>query len=158
AIRIAYYAFKAAKGDLGMLNYKMIVESAKQSGSVSDRNRIALSIADSVLENLGPASSLFKDLDVGKGVLLSRLLKIDGRASIALTTVKATDQIAEIDSARRVNEIRRYLARAWQSTPLIVVTVGYSSQEVENLLGATTSVLQFHEASFAGQLKTKALE
>jgi hypothetical protein len=154
-IRIAYYAFEEVQGALDRVTKQELLRSANKSGSIADRHQLALAMAEPVLEAFGPVA---KDLDVGNGVLLDRLLKVDGQPSLALVVVKATDKLSEIDSARRVQEIRHYLEKTWPSTPLLVVTVGYSSKEIEDLLGKASTVLPFREVSFTGQLQTKALE
>jgi hypothetical protein len=75
-------------------------------------------------------------------------------------TVKATDQLSEVQSARRVPAVVEYLDRTWPklSLPLIVVTIGYSSRPVSELLGRTGAVVQFDEETFPGQLRARVVE
>jgi hypothetical protein len=69
--------------------------------------------------------------------------------------VKATDKLSEINLARNINTVREYLETEWPGASLIVIAVGYSSEEVRDLLSLTSSVLLFNEASFAGQLEAE---
>ncbi len=154
-LRIAYFAFEAVHGEVSEINPDTLIASARQSGSVAERNRLALLRADEVLERYGEVR---KDFGIGEGVVLQRLLEVQGQAALALATIKAVDKLSEIDSARRINQIRRYLEATWPGAPLLVVAVGYASREVETLLGQTVSFLVFHEADFAPQLQTKVAE
>jgi hypothetical protein len=97
-------------------------------------------------------------MDTGDGVLLDRLLLINAKPTIAMVMVKATGKVSEIDQARRVTRIRRYLEDQWPSTALFAVTVGYSSAEIETLLGKTSSVLRFAEADFTNRLRMLTTE
>jgi len=72
--------------------------------------------------------------------------------------VKATDQLTEVQSAKRVPPVVHYLERTWPSIPLIVTTVGYSSTSVADLLGRAGAVLEFNEETFASQLRTRVVE
>ncbi len=91
-------------------------------------------------------------------LLLNRLLIIDGQPQIALMTLKATDKLSEIDSARKLTIVRNYLEKRLLSIPLIAVTVGYSSSEVKDLIKETATVLSFNEKLFVNQLRTKITE
>jgi hypothetical protein len=155
-IRIAYYAYEEVAGNLDAVNEAVLVKSANNSGTVADRNKLALSIAGNVFQGVG--DSVLKNLDIGDGLVLDLLLKDKDGPLLALVTLKATDGLSEIDSAKRLNAIRSYLERTWPMTSLIVVTVGYSSSVIQNLLRETSTILQFDEATFAGNLLTKVTE
>jgi hypothetical protein len=52
-IRIAYYAFEKTDGNLGAASNDILLQSAKESGTVADRCDLALSMADEVLKQYG---------------------------------------------------------------------------------------------------------
>ena len=155
-IRIAYYAYEM-KGELSKVNENILIKSAKKSGTIADRNQLALEMADPVLKKFG--NKVQKNYDVGENVSLERLVMNDDQPRLAFMTLKATDKRSEVNSsAKQFTIVRRYLENKYPSTPLIAVAVGYSSEEVRNLLGETATVLQFDKQSFVGQLKTKVTE
>jgi chorismate mutase len=154
-IRIAYYAYEKTGGEIENASAATFVESANESGSVAERTRRALEIADEVLRDAG---SVQKDLAVTDSAVIDRLLLSQNRPRLALLAIKATDQLSEINSARRVHDVRKYIEDTWQEMPLVVVAVGYSSDEVRTLLGTAAMFIQFSEVVFAGELKTKVAE
>jgi hypothetical protein len=77
---------------------------------------------------------------------------------VALETLGATDQLSEVQSARQVPVVVGYLKRMWPGVPLIVVTIGYSSSPVAELLGQTGAVLDFEEETFSSRLQTCVVE
>lgn len=155
-IRIAYYAYEQVAGKLSDVDEAVLVHSANNSGTVADRNRLALSIAGNMFQEFG--DSVLKNLDIGDGLVLDLLLKDKDVPRLALVTMQATDRLSEIDRAKHLNAIRSYLEKTWPATSLIVVTVGYASAVVQNLLRETSTILQFDEATFAGNLLTKVTE
>ena len=161
-IRIAYYAYedKEVKGKLSKVNENILIRSAKESRTIADRNQLALQMVDPILKEFG--NKVVTRQDVGNGeesVLLDRLLMTDDdRPRLALMTLKATDRLSEINSAKQFKIVREYLENKYPSIPLIVVAVGYSSDEVRNLISQTDTVLQFDPQSFVGQLKRKITE
>jgi hypothetical protein len=151
-IRIAYHAYEKSGGKLDQIDSGLLVESAAESGSIEDRNKLALTTTDAVLGKLG---TVLKDHVISDDLSIDRLLEIDGQARIAVTTIKATDKLAEIDSARRIASILEYLRQTWTDVPLIVVTVGYSSSEIKNVLQTSSIVLRFDEGTFLSQLQSQ---
>ena len=156
-LRIAHHAFRATAGSLDELTDAVLVKSAKRSGTVDDRERLAVLMADRVL-GAQVGAQLLKNVAVADGLVLSRVLKLGGQAQLAVLVIKATDNLSEIDSARRVTEARKYLSQELPGTDLIVVSVGYSSKEVSQVLHSTATVLEFDEGRFASQLQAAILQ
>ena len=154
-IRIAYYAFETTAGEIADAPEDVFVQSANKSGSVAERARRALEIANEVLKKSG---SVAKNLAVPGGSIIDQILKVDNQPRLALVAVKATDQLSEITSARRVHDASKYIMDTWQGIPLIVVTVGYSSTAIRDLLQPAAILITFHEVSFASELQTKITE
>jgi hypothetical protein len=154
-IRIAYQAFKKLDGRLNEASHEDLLAGARESGTVADRERIALATVDKVFAGLGTIS---QDLDLGGKATLERLLLVGTKPRLALVTVKATDQLSEVQSARRVPAVVQYLEQTWPKVPLIVTTIGYSSSPVAELLGRAGAVLEFSEETFASQLRTRVVE
>jgi hypothetical protein len=154
-IRISYYAFQKTGGDLARASADVFVQSANESGSVAERARRALEIADQVLKEEGP---VVKDLSAGDSILIDRMLRTENRPRLALLVVKPTDKLSEIDSARRINHVRGYIENTWVDVPLICVGVGYSSDEIRSLFEAAATFIEFREVEFAADLKTKLIE
>lgn len=157
-IRIAYYAYedKEIEGKLNKVNENILIESAKKSGTIADINRLVLKLTDPILNEFG--NKVQENYDVGENVSLERLLLNDDQPRLALMTLKATDKLSEINSAKKFTVVREYLETKYSSTPLITVAVGYSSEEIRNLLGEAASVLQFDKQTFVSKLKTKVTE
>jgi hypothetical protein len=157
-IRIAYYAYNDAEvqGDLSRVDEAILMRSAGESMTVEERNRLALAAADAVLGELGGA--LRTNIQAENNVLIDRMLVYNNRPRLALMTMKATDKLSEISSARRVRIARNYLEQKYPSVPLICVPVGYLSDEVEGLIGQASTVLPFDEKSFVAQLRASATE
>lgn len=155
SIRIAHHAFNDVKGVLKNVDEPLLVACAAKAGSIADRNLLALQQAEAVLK---PFGLVIKDLEVKDGVLIDYLLMVERAGVLALVTAKATDKLSEVGSARRVQYVTNYLAEKYPRAKLIVVSVGYSSSEVQKLLSTTSTVIQFNERQFPHQLKTKATE
>jgi hypothetical protein len=154
-IRIGYQAFERLGGFLNKATREDLVASASASGTVADRERIALSMSDGILGTFGTVSL---NLDVGGQITLDRLLLVGTKPTLALVTVKATDQLSEVQSARRVPAVVAYLEQTWPKLPLIVVTIGYSSSPVAELLGRAGAVIEFEEETFPGRLRARVVE
>jgi len=155
SIRIAHHAFNEVKGVLKDVDEPLLIACAAKAGSIADRNLLALQQAESVL---APFGMLIKDLEVQDGVLIDYLLMVERVGVLALVTAKATDKLSEVDSARRIQSVSSYLRQKYPQARLIVVSVGYSSSEVQKLLSTTSTVIQFNERQFPHQLKTKVTE
>jgi len=151
-LRIAHHTFNKTNGNLALANEGVLLESARSSGSISDRAKLALATVDTVLPMYG---TLSRDLAV-EGHIVDRVLLGDaGQVIMALVVVKATDPLDEIDSARRVQDVQRYREDHWKQAELLVVTVGYSSAEVHSILGETSLPIAFNEKTFEGELRTR---
>ena len=155
SIRIAHHAFNEVKGVLKDVDEPLLIACAAKAGSISDRNLLALQQAESVLK---PYGMLIKDLEVQEEVLIDFLLMVERVGILALVTAKATDKLSEINSARRIQYVTSYLREKYPRARLIVVSVGYSSSEVQKLLSTTSTVIQFNERQFPHQLKTRVTE
>jgi hypothetical protein len=157
-IRIAYYAYNDSEvsGDLDKVDDAVLVRSAAESHTVDERNKLALVTVDSVLAEFG--GSVRANISIDDDISLDRMLVSNDQPRLALMTMKATDKLSEITSARRFSVVRSYLQEKWAAVPLIAVSVGYSSHEVGNLIGTASTVLQFNEKNFPGQLRARVTE
>jgi len=153
-LRIGYQAYQRLGGALDGAKPDDLIASAQASGTVEDRSRVALGIADRVLGAFGTVSP---HLAVGEGLVLDRLLQIDRRPALALSAVKATDQVSEVRSARLVPAITDYIGRTWPGVPLVAVTIGYSSAPVTEQLECAAAVLDFDEETFESQLRGRVV-
>lgn len=154
-LRIAHVAFERMNGQLSALTETDLLECAKRTGTLEDRQVLALKQADPVLAQYG---DVFTDAAVSPDVMLDRVVKVDNMPRIALAVLRATDKISEVDSARRVSTIRENLVSTWPQAFLVVVSVGYSSGEIESLLGETSAVIRFDETSFPQALQAELLK
>ena len=150
-VRIAFHEFNRHRGRLEESTTHNLLESAQDTGTVEDRATLALNIADSVLAEYG---DVHNDLSVGS-VTIDRLVKRDARPVVALMLVRATDQLSEAGSARYVHDVLAYMKKSWPETTLIVVPIGYASDEVRDLLEQTATVIPFDEPRFCGELETE---
>jgi len=151
-IRTAHYAFEETDGEVKRASRDLVVRCAERSGTIADRYRVALGQADAVLRQHG---DVVTELDVGDGIVIDRVVRRDGVPVLALVVLRASDQMSEIGAARRVNEMRRYLTERWPDAALLVVSVGYRSDEVAKLLRAGGTVVNFDETEFSGQLNSE---
>jgi hypothetical protein len=154
-LRIAYFAFKKSEGWLSKLSDQDILESAKDSETLTDREQEALRVCERVLAPFGEVGA---DLRGPKGEVINRTLTRDGSVVAAIRVAKATDQLHEVDVARNIEEARRYCEETWPQSQFIVVTVGYASQEIIDLLGESTERIEFDEKTFASSLRSKMQE
>ena len=152
-LRTAYYAYKRTGGQLQNVSRELLEESAHESGTMVDRRRLALEIADSVLSELGGVE---QDLVSKEGARIDRVTLREGRPVCALLVITPTDRLSEIDSARRVGASVAY-ALDQLGAPLIVVSVGYSSEEVHAMLAETSSLIVFNELEFAPTLRSELI-
>jgi hypothetical protein len=153
-LRIAHHAFKAVEGKPREVTDTILMRSASESGSIADRQLLAQSIADKVLSEFGAP---LKGLEEG-GAVIDFLLIVERVPCLALVTAKATDKLSEVTSARRIQAVRGYIKDKWPTAQLLVVSVGYSSSEIEGLLSTTSTVMQFDERQFSHQLRAKTAE
>lgn len=157
-LQIAHHAFEATGGALEQVTEDVLLRSADSSGTVADQHRLALEMADPVLaEHAAGAGKVVKDVAVAQDIVIDRLLYLAGTPVVSLVIVRATDKLSEVDSARRVNAVRTYLAERFPRTQMIVVAVGYSSDEIRRLLGVTSSTVVFNESTFQGLLRAEAV-
>ena len=154
-LRIAHSAFERMNGQLSALTETDLLECAKRTGTLEDRQVLALQQADLVLAQYG---DVFTDAAVSPDVVLDRVVNIDKIPRIALAVLRATDKISEVNSARRVAMLRESLVSTWPQAFLVVVSVGYSSSEIESLLGATGAVIRFDETGFPQALQAELLK
>ncbi len=151
-LRIAHYVFEKTAGRVDQADADVLLSSAKSSGSLADRSRLALTVIDSLLPQFGkPAQALVIDGQVVDRALLDEA----GEIRMALVLVKATDSLDEIDSARRVHLIQQYAEAHWPQCDLLVITVGYASREVTRLLGEFVMPIVFDERDFEGVLRAR---
>ncbi len=151
-LRISHEAFEATSGNLSLADREVLLASAQRSGSIADRAELALTIADAVLQGFGAIS---RELTVD-GETVDRVLTNDLGVLLVLFVVKATDAIQEINSARRVTRLQKYLRANWRDPPLIVVAVGYSSPEVRSVLNFVAPIV-FDERDFEGTLRAQVI-
>lgn len=153
-IRIGYHAFERTNGELTRADERLLIECATTSGTVEDRRTLALEIADRVLSEFGDFE---QDLEPVPGVYINRLALRDGRRTVAILMISPTDQLSEIDSARRIETAVAYLNAQYPDVQPLVISVGYSSTEVRSLLEEALPVVTFAEVGFAGILRSQLI-
>ena len=149
-LRIAHHAFNYKLGDLGSVDEATLLQSAQEAGSLADRRALALSIADNVLSQYG-TNAVRSNLVFG-GVTLDRIVSVENVPYAALLVTRATDKLAEVNQAKDITAARGALDAEWPGCELLVVAVGYSSEEVRDLLGTT---IVFNEQTFATIFQTE---
>jgi hypothetical protein len=149
-LRIACVAFEKTGGNLTEASDDVLLQAASTAGSIADRAALALSLADAVFARFGSdavRSNLLLD-----GVTIDRVVSVDRVPTIALMVLRATDKLSEVNIARQTATARGALAREWPGCELIVVPVGYSSKEVQEL---ELRNIGFEEHTFQGLLETE---
>jgi hypothetical protein len=149
-LRIAHHAFEKTKGNTASADDGTLLASAQDAGTVADRSVLALSMADAVLLKYG--SDIVRSNLMLDGLTLDRVVSEGGMPFGALLVARATDKLSEVDLARTVTSARGALDKEWPGCELLVVTVGYSSDEVRELLGTT---IVFDERTFTNLLETE---
>jgi hypothetical protein len=158
ALQIAHWAFEGTGGALQRVDEDVLLKGVEASGSVADQHRLALELADPVLEEqAGAAGKIVKDVAVAKDVRIDRLLYLGGSPVLAVVAVRATDKLSEVDSARRVSIVRSYLAERFPRTETIVIAVGYSSDEIRRILGTAVTTVVFSESTLQGLLRAETV-
>jgi hypothetical protein len=145
-LRIAYHVYELTNGRMTGASETVLLRSADLAGSIRDRQDIALAKIDSVLRGFG---TIVPDFQVGHGLSIDRLLRQGSVTVLGIVVLRATDKLAEIGSARKVNAINKALARTAPECRLLVVSLGYTSKEIRDLLkDVSSTVLVFHEETF----------
>ena len=151
-IRIAYHAFEETNGNIKLMKDDLLLKCSQVAGSIEDMRNLALSLTDEILSKYG---SLIREFTLSTEISIDRLLKEKGIPHIAIMFVKVTDKLSETDMARKVKSALEILAKEWPEVSLIVVSIGYSSEEVRSLLGQTASMILFSESNFSSHLETE---
>jgi hypothetical protein len=137
---IAYHAFNHTDGNISSIAEDLLIRSAKDSGSIADRELLALEIIDRTMSQYGIVRP---PVDLGDGSVMQRILTVDDQPRIGVMTITARDRLEEVDSARLVNKSKDKFMRIWPAAHLFVVAVGYSSREIRDLLKLRTRVVVF---------------
>jgi hypothetical protein len=151
-VRIAHHVWQKTGGALLRATDKDLLESASESGTIADREHLALSLADQVLAEFGAVSA---EVSVGPDLQIDRVLR-DNRGTVlaGLMVLRATDQVSEVDAARRVRALVQYCAEQWKGAIAGAVAVGYSSGEIRGLLENITKIFLFDDRTFSADLRS----
>jgi hypothetical protein len=154
-IRISTRVYEAVNGNVRDITVPLILDCARKAGTMYERATLALATTDSVFAEFGTA---INELGSGGANADRALLAESGEVIAALIVIKASDAVDEIDSAKRVSDVSRFLDDSWPHADLLVVTVGYSSAEVSTLLATVASPFIFDEKTFEADLRARVLE
>ena len=153
-LRICHHAYNRTQGRLEKAGPDLLVECARSSGTVADRRTLALETADKVISEIGDFQ---RDLLTDHGSAIDRVLLKEHGPWSALLVITATDPLSEIGSAEKVTDAVRFLEKQFSGLPALVASVGYSSEEVRDMIGKTAVVIPFEESTFEGQLRSQLL-
>ena len=94
-----------------------------------------------------------KDLVFDRGVDIKRLLRTLSGQTLAFTMLSSTDPLTETDAASQVAAIGRRIHEDFSDALLFVIAVGYSSEEVKQILEPTAVIIGFEEKRFESDLR-----
>jgi hypothetical protein len=147
ALQIAYYAFKDVDGRLDSLTLDTLTKAAQDSGTLADRSRLALQILDDIASQMQLTCRPVGD----KG----RLLKSPAGAQMQVVLAVATSAKAEVEQALGLTALRRTLSEQPGSVEMLVLAIGYSSQRVQTLIQAISSLIVVQESDLKDELRTQ---
>lgn len=151
-IRIGHQAYEISGGSLDKVDAPMLEECALMSGTTEDRKKLALDIADKVLGEFGTSE---QSIAPREGVRIERLLLRENRPYVGLLVMAATGQVSEVNSALSINAALVYLQQEMSQVAPVIISVGYSSNEIISMLSTTAPVIEFNELDFALKLRTQ---
>jgi len=155
-LRIAHALYEDTDGNTPAVTATAVLSAAQSAGTVEDRAVQALAALDSILPEF--AGRVAKELLLPDDLRIDRaLLSESGGPALLFQIAKATDALAEIDSARRVPALRRSLRDHWARASLVVISVGYSSREVRELFGQGVVLVAYNEKSFEAELRAQVV-
>jgi hypothetical protein len=159
---IAYQAFRHTNGHVAGLDEDALIHSAQKSGSLRDLTRVALSMADAILGSQ-KGGHLYRDLHLTantEDLTIDRLLEIDNVPTIAIKVLAASDRVAEVVLANDMALLTSAALARWSSLTLIVVSVGYSSEQIARVISRFPSVIhiEFDESDFNGSLQSALVD
>jgi len=153
ALRIAHRAFNSVGGHLARANEAILLDAARDSGSVADRAKLALLKIDAEITKAGVAA---KELTLEGGLVIHRFIEAPAGTALAVMLMTATDARQEAEAARALTETRHKLTSLTAAPDLLVVAVGYTTDHIRSLVADISRVLVFEEptfeAMFAGEL------
>lgn len=157
-LSIAYQAFRESSGAISSLDENAVVRSARRAGSLRDREKLALLMADTLLnrqENVRVFQSLVLD-GSDQRLRIDRLVELSEKPVLAIKMMAAADRVAEATLGREIVQLCAAAVARWPAATIIVVSVGYTSEQVARLIGSPESVtvVEFDEADFVGKLQT----
>ena len=154
--KIASQAYTKTEGNISSITEVALIASALDSGSIADRERLALEIIE---QTMRPYGDIRPALDLGEGSVLQRVLTVNNQPRLGVMTITARDRLEEVDSARLVNSTKDKFKGKWAKAQLLVIAVGYSSQEIVDLLESRTKVIVFDRYDqLANQTNTFVIE
>lgn len=149
-LRISHLAFDAGKGKLERVSDADIVAFAQSASTIADRSRLALVMIDSVIHGRYESSPL--RFDEGS---VDRLVRIGNQPIAAIMLLRAADATEEALAARMVRDVAGHVSREWPAVRVIVVTVGYTSKQIKDVLEPLTTVVPFNEESLRDHIETE---
>ena len=144
-LRIANRAFAITDAAVSNATGDLLVQAAQESGSLADRATLALQMIDIAVERLKFSVS---SATISDGLKIDRMVTSPQGARLAIVLLTSPDARAEAEDARKLTVLRKQLASQPNAPDLLVITVGYSSARVRNLVGEISRVLEFDETKF----------
>lgn len=149
-LRIAFHEFARTIGDFSAVSPESVYRSSVESGTLEDRRRLAFRLADPVLSEAG---KVICDFAADGDVFLDRVIQDNVGLSVGIIIMTASDALRESQLARRIHNIKAQIGMRWPRMALIIVAVGYTSREIGSVLSTFGDMIQFHEETFASELR-----
>jgi hypothetical protein len=149
-LQIAHRVFRETNGAVSRANNDLLIKAAKDSGTLADREILALQMIDTAAERLklttAPASR-------DDGQKIDRMVAGPSGDSLAIVLLTSSDARAEAEDARKLTSLRKKLASDSEQRELLIVTVGYSSPRIRELIREISHVVVFEENEFQKRIE-----
>jgi hypothetical protein len=156
-VRIGHQAFARVQGNWSDLSKDLLKSSAVDAGTIKERELFALDVIDKVLVAYDPSGEtgrgIQKDLVLDGGIEIKRLLRASSGQTLSFTMLSSTDPLTEADAASQVGAVAKRVHQDFTQATHLVIAIGYSSEEVRQILEPTSVVIGFDEKRFESELR-----
>lgn len=149
-LQTAFQVYEETGGRFTRVREDRIRIAARKAGTLADREQAALEILEQTAEEEG--------IQVGpsgweEAAELDRVARSPTGGSLVIVFAVSSDRQAEAELALRLTRLTRRLATEPGRPAMLVVAIGYSSDQVRDLLSGISRVLFFNEGRFGRELK-----
>ena len=149
-LQTAWQAFDITEGNLSDADAETLRVAATKSGTLQDRTRVAGEIVERLAQELGLRVLPAPWVDAEP---VDRLIIASGGATLSVILAVTADRQDEARLGRRLTQLKRQSAQSSARSDLLVIAIGYSSEQVRSLLSTISRVIVFRESGLKDDLQ-----